>query len=426
MQQIFWFSALIGCSINTISTFLPQVMEEGPEAQMETDVSSTTEDVAEAQEVSGSNGNVEMVVIVENVTEDDNSCTEQVTAGDNVVASSSSTIPQPSPQKAISQSPRTSPVKPVSDQKTTKSPNKALNTPTPLSVEHSKNNNSQDYKSDTPLMTSKEESVDISNKVEEQKSPQKNASTPKKLSPIKVSDIHKSPKILINIQKPSTSKEQLQETKTLSSKNNTPEKPALNGTVECTNSNEDSSKNKTAPIQMVVEKEVSNDSQIELNPDVSEKEHNKSISRELKSLIKSAKESKIISECTQLTTKTRKSRAPLDAANSSLNVSVEAEKIKDTRRCSDNSQKSNCSEKSEKVPVKRSMRSQNPEFVNKVKQFLNSVTSKVQKESDEGTDEEVENTNKEVQVNKDLKDSKCDLSPSLPKKKKDECVSILF
>ncbi|XP_069365846.1 MYND-type zinc finger-containing chromatin reader ZMYND8-like isoform X2 [Maniola hyperantus] len=149
--------------------------------------------------------------------------------------------------------------------------------------------------------------------------------------------------------------------------------------------------------------EKSNDSQSEMNSDISEKDHNKSISRELKSLLRSAKDSKIISECTQLTSKTRKSRAATDSNNTSLNASVEADKIQNVRRSSINSQKSNCSGKSEKA-TKRSMRSQNPEFVNKVKQFLNSVTGKNQKGDDE---EEVDNRKKDSESS----------SPS-PKKKK--------
>ncbi|XP_045761349.1 uncharacterized protein LOC123864756 isoform X2 [Maniola jurtina] len=149
--------------------------------------------------------------------------------------------------------------------------------------------------------------------------------------------------------------------------------------------------------------EKSNDSQLETNSDISEKDHNKSISRELKSLIRSAKDSKIISECTQLTSKTRKSRTATDSNNISINISVEADKIQNVRRSSVNSQKSNCGEKSEKA-TKRSMRSQNPEFVNKVKQFLNSVTGKNQKGEDE---EEIDNRKKDSES----------LSPS-PKKKK--------
>ncbi|XP_026324362.1 protein kinase C-binding protein 1-like isoform X2 [Hyposmocoma kahamanoa] len=162
-------------------------------------------------------------------------------------------------------------------------------------------------------------------------------------------------------------------------------------------------------LSMDLDKEASNDSQVDTNSDISEKEHNKSISRELKSLIKSAKESKIISECNQLTSKTRKSRTPLDTSITNLNASVEADKIQGARRGSDNSQKSTSSEMSDKTAFKRSMRSQNPEFVSKVKNFLNSVTGKVQKEGEASDDE--------VQESKIKKDTE---SFSLPKKKKVE------
>lgn len=169
----------------------------------------------------------------------------------------------------------------------------------------------------------------------------------------------------------------------------------------------------TSPMDL--DKEASNDSQIDTNSDISEKEHNKSISRELKSLINSAKESKIISECNQLTSKTRKSRTALDTSITNLNSSVEADKIQGVRRGSDNSQKSSSSEMSDKTAFKRSMRSQNPEFVSKVKNFLNSVTGKVQKEG-EVTDEEVEGSR-----------IKNDSDSSLPKKKKvKEEVSISY
>lgn len=165
---------------------------------------------------------------------------------------------------------------------------------------------------------------------------------------------------------------------------------------------------------MDLDKDVSNDSQIDTNSDISEKEHNKSISRELKSLLNSAKESKIISECNQLTSKTRKSRTPLDTSIANLNASVDADKIQGVRRGSDNSQISTSSEMSDKTAFKRSMRSQNPEFVSKVKNFLNSVTGKNQKEG-EVMDEEVE----ESKIKKDTE------STSLPKRKKvDVEVSI--
>ncbi|XP_072935745.1 uncharacterized protein [Epargyreus clarus] len=137
--------------------------------------------------------------------------------------------------------------------------------------------------------------------------------------------------------------------------------------------------------------------------------HNKSISRELKSLINSAKESKIISECTQLTTKTRKSRTALDSSNTTLN-SLDVDRPVGSRRSSDNSQISN-GEVPEKTSLKRSMRSQNPEFVNKVKLFLNSVTGKITKtDADSLSDEEAED--------KKSKDNPNEAQTESPNKKK--------
>lgn len=200
--------------------------------------------------------------------------------------------------------------------------------------------------------------------------------------------------------------------------------PAKEITPQKTSNSSEKPINSNAPVKldedmksispMDLDKEASNDSQLDANSDISEKEHNRSISRELKSLINSAKESKIISECTQLTSKTRKSRTPLDTSNTSFNASVEADKIQGVRRGSDNSQKSTSSEMSDKSAFKRSMRSQNPEFVSKVKNFLNSVTGKIQKDGDMSEEE--------VEVSKTKNDT---ASSSLPKKKKvEEVVSI--
>lgn len=209
------------------------------------------------------------------------------------------------------------------------------------------------------------------------------------------------------------------------------EKFLINGKKQNIDTNDDTHCKTTSsvmPIDITIERDTSDDSQLETNSietnfsDNSEKEHNKSISRELKSLINSAKESKIISECTQLKSKTRKSRSALDSSSSSLNTSVEADKIQG-RRHSNNSQKSSCSEKSEKVAVKRSMRSQNPEFVSKVKQFLNSVTGKGNKEkdSDDEHDETEEKNNKDKVLNKD-KNYHVESSVTPPKMKKVESV----
>ncbi|XP_028164556.1 protein kinase C-binding protein 1-like isoform X3 [Ostrinia furnacalis] len=383
------------------------MMEDSSEAHMETDVSSTTEDVPGTQEVSGSNGNVDMIVIVEKVSDDESSCSDatkdhskkQSSSTDHKLVPDIPNPPQPLPQVAELQPPmpEKSPSKHTEAQKS------------PTTQEHSCNKEALEIPKDTPspsLIRSEEAADSSPLKVDVQKSSKKNI-TPKKQSPVKEDQGNKTPQV-------SPMKEQLEETKKPSPQRDTAlqeTSPAINGNVENENNilKDDDSPQSTS-VQIVIEKEPSEDSQPETNSDLTEKEHNKSISRELKSLIKSAKESKIISECTQLTTKTRKSRAPLDSANTSLNVSVEADKIQDVRRSSSNSQKSNCSEKAEKVPVKRSMRSQNPEFVNKVKQFLNSVTSKVQKESDEGTDDDLEETK--------VKDTKNESSPYVPKKKK--------
>lgn len=193
--------------------------------------------------------------------------------------------------------------------------------------------------------------------------------------------------------------------------------PAKEITLQTTRNVSENPIHSTAPVKldedpksispMDIDKEASSDSQIDTNSDISEKDHNRSISRELKSLINSAKESKIISECNQLTSKTRKSRTPLDTSMTNLNASVEADKIQGVRRSSDNSQKSTSSEMSDKTAFKRSMRSQNPEFVSKVKNFLNSVTGKVQKDGDV--------SDEEVNESKTTNDTE---SSSMPKKRK--------
>lgn len=160
----------------------------------------------------------------------------------------------------------------------------------------------------------------------------------------------------------------------------------------------------------VKEKEASINSQCESDNTIEsvDKEHNKSISRELKSLIKSAKESKIINECTQLKTKTRKSRVH-DTSNTSLNTTIEANKIQGSRRESSTSLISNSSEVSEKA-LTRSMRSQNPEFVSKQKQFLNSVTGKISKEHSESLSE--------LDSGDETKTNQNDSLSKTPKKKK--------
>ncbi|XP_073946662.1 uncharacterized protein isoform X2 [Choristoneura fumiferana] len=300
---------------------------------METHVSSTTADVPETQEVIGSHGNVELVIVVEKLDEEQ-------------------------PQKADS--------------------------------------NSQD--NIQPMI---HDNSTLSNQSKKDGLPQNSPSKQELLqeSASKQTDVGKSVQPLFKMQQTkqstqATQKSEIQTQNKLCDKpdsitvQSTPPKELITHHVDVDStsikdnlpeSNNELSKEKD--ITITIEKEASNDSQMEINSDISEKEHNKSISRELKSLINSAKESKIINECTKLTSKTRKSRTALDTSNTNLNSSTEADSMIGNRRSSNNSQKSNCSEKSDKVG-KRSMRSQNPEFVNKVKQFLNSVTGKFQRTGD--------------------------------------------
>ncbi|CAG9782822.1 unnamed protein product [Diatraea saccharalis] len=402
-------------------------MEESSEVHMETDVSSTTEDVSETQEVTGSNGNVEMIVIVEKVSEEEEDNSSQQIHSQPPVASSEDDTslkisPHISPTKLlqnITQSPskvtetQKTPVKsqsPQSPHKVTPSKKAEIITLSPDQSEAVVDSSSKIEAQKTPDKTpvsistlSKNDKLDVDSEITPHASPEQEQSTSDKDQPVQL------PQTKCNKE---TESQETVETTSTEEQTEQPEKLTLNGQLEDVEQSQvDISDKKSIDSQMeATDKEAANETMSETQSETSEKEHNKSISRELKSLINSAKESKIISECTQLTSKTRKSRAPLDTSSSSLNMSVEADKILDKRRSSDNSQKSNCSEKSDKIAVKRSMRSQNPEFVNKVKQFLNSVTSKVQKQSDDGTDEELEDTKS--------KDSKSDHRSSSPKRKK--------
>lgn len=349
------------------------MMEESSEAHMETDVSSTTEDILEPQVASSSHNNMEMVIVVEEIKNDedfdDQSGTEETTNEDT---SEISEKPTEESNKSISN---------ISD-KESEIPN---STPKPAS------------KPGTPQKALIKESYPCKSTTP---SPQKHQVKTIDSSGIGSPKIAKEGKIIkenvqINEILITPEKDVLPEESILS----TPLENPVEETViipEKTNKediNQTGLNQKDAvskiivlPVDVTVERDVDTTENDTQNESVTEeKEQNKSLSRELKSLINSAKESKIISECTQITSKIRKSRTPLDSA------SLEAEKLQGIRRNSNNSQKSNCSEKSEKA-LKRSMRSQNPEFVSKVKQFLHSVTSKVQKDSDEGTDDEVVET----------------------------------
>ncbi|XP_045450330.1 protein kinase C-binding protein 1-like [Melitaea cinxia] len=494
-------------------------MDETPGLQMETDVSSTTGDVSETQQLPGSHGDVEMVVVVEKVQEeneapsdkklspsksDDNDSTRSTKDSPQADLQTQKTVSSPNTEIQVTdmnnknQTQKTSPIKDIVtisvSQKaqsqdfanSSSNLNQIINTmktndlaSDDIQIVDITENNQPQRCNNPPnkdliqniqiqKATSKDiPIIDISSKTQPHKtviSPTKNiqiidvrqkGQTHKIIiSPTKDLNLKKTLKVVspvkdVQIKEQSQEMSVSQPVKSAELQNN---EIIVDSPSETLNLNEDKDKLNTenvkssaspipqtslhtkSPVQSTEDTqtsderietfdgdnkddkkdeivfntsidicEKSNDSQT--NSDISEKEHNKSISRELKSLIKSAKESKIISECTQLTSKTRKSRVNPDSSNVSLNTSIEADKIQGVRRSSNNSQKSNCSEKSEKAP-KRSMRSQNPEFVNKVKQFLNSVTGKIHKESD---DEEVDEHKKDIRSES--------MSPS-PKKKK--------
>ncbi|CAH2099657.1 unnamed protein product [Euphydryas editha] len=493
-------------------------MDETPELQMETDVSSTTGDVSETQQMSGSHGDVEMVIVVEKVTEEDEGSSDKkllsMPDDNDSTPSTKDSLQKDLPQKTVSspskvfqltnvnnkiETQNTSPVKDIlitndspkaqsqdivnsfsnsnqrvntkktndfasddiqivditennQSKKCSNSPNKDLNQKIQIQRPTSKDiqiidisNKTQPHK--TVISPTKNiQIIDVRQKGQAHKiiiSPTKDVIQKKiqkvvspvkdvqikeqnqKMSvdqPVKPIELQNNQMIVdspsgasnLNEEKDKLNTENIQSSTTPTTQTNlsiesplqesTPEDTQINKAVaETLNGESKDDKNDEIVFNTSIDIcEKSNDSQS--NSDISEKDHNKSISRELKSLIKSAKESKIISECTQLTSKTRKSRITLDNSNVSLNTSIEADKIQGVRRSSNNSQKSNCSEKSDKAP-KRSMRSQNPEFVNKVKQFLNSVTGKFHKESDDDMDEH----------KKDIRSES--MSPS-PKKKK--------
>ena len=385
---------------------------------METDVSSTTGDVPEAQEVTGSDGNVEMIVIVEKM-EDEPSADEEseeqppltyelinkgMTAEEKspVIETQVPKSPSKSPAKSPAKLPVKSPIKspPKSPAKSlikspTNSPAKSLiksptNSPNiETEIPDAQNNLEEEHlvvivqQEDEVLPDAKTQQIEVVDSsmepvpIQSEDKPSQPQKTPKKEAPKGV------------LKFPFKDMHALDSARSFlkDSKQGLIDKTVVNGKVLSNDLNkvDDTSTKTITNVDITIE--TSNDSHPETLSELSEKEH-KSISRELKSLINSAKESKIISECTQLTSKTRKSRTAMDTSSSSLNSSlVEANKIHDTRRISDMSQKSNCSEKSDRVVLKRSMRSQNPEFVSKVKQFLNSVTGKSNKESDDEEEE---------------------------------------
>lgn len=435
-------------------------MDESTENHMETDVSSTTDDVPETQEVTGSDGNVEMIIVVEKMddesTADEQSDEQQspVHEGTDSIMTPEDEAPEKEPVSTVKlplkspavspiktptitvvKSPARSPVKsPVKSpakspvQSPAKSPIKSpAKPPTITEVDTEVANTTED----TEIVMIVETAPQVPDEVPTPVATQQVEVTVE-ASPVKESQINEtedkptqilSPSKEVQKPVPKSPDSELQPSDAdipTPTKETIPnDKPAVNGKVQ---SNETGKADDTSvkpvttvtPIEITIEN--SNDSQIETLSDISEKEH-KGISRELKSLIKSAKESKIISECTQLKSKTRKSRNALDISSSSLNSSLlEPGKIHDTRRNSDNSQKSNCSEKSDKTHLKRSMRSQNPEFVSKVKQFLNSVTGKSSKDSDD-EDDVVESKDKSEILEQDAKGTP-------PKVKKTEPIVV--
>lgn len=425
---------------------------------METDVSSTTDDVVETQEVTGSNGQVEMTLTVEKVDEATSNMGNdaQSKIGNNMSSASiakelhSPTTDQKSPSKdkEVSKPIQKSPIHTESPEKVPSIISPVQNTVPVTSIELMTESADSSTKIDSLASPSKvhssnEEKIDnipripVMKNIKQaflivKKSPKKDTSTV--LSHIKESGLQKllnSPSKEISLNKSSVKKPEEQNRtfqvihskrspsiksppiklvrkqpskdfkwhdttikglkptdttkETMSQNTIKPSTSSEEPIIEITKLNGETSSNpkpsqneEALPSQLpcndvpmdIIEAEVSNDSQ--LSSTASEKEH-KSISRELKSLINSAKESKIINECTQLTSKTRKSRSNLDA---SLNMSVEAEMIQHERGDSQASE-------NDKPLLKRSMRSQNPDFVTKCKQFLNSVTSKGTKVSDE-------------------------------------------
>ncbi|XP_038208586.1 protein kinase C-binding protein 1-like isoform X2 [Zerene cesonia] len=391
-------------------------MEDNSDVNRETDVSSTTADVPESEEATRTKGNVEMVIVVEKMEIDSSSEESEsppIAATENEnglhivskefpkkdgspLKSKESSKMKPTPEKGT-----ISPIKFVHSSKVVITPSKIEDIKQSLTTLEAQHNNLENSDNTVDsfhkaLTSSQEnvnddddeiESLDCSDGVPEltlRQSPQKLVSLPSQNSLSQEFLPETTPEDTLDKVLPQT-------TQNLSPVDSVPETTQSTEPVSETAQpapieqleNGDSQKfDESCKASLDSPCDKSNDSQLETGSDVSEKEHNKSISRELKSLIKSAKESKIISECTQLTSKTRKSRTCLDNSNSNLNTSLEAEKIGSVRRNSNMSSKSNCSEKSEKA-TKRSMRSQNPEFVNKVKLFLNSVTGKYPRESDD-------------------------------------------
>lgn len=498
------FSYIIVGQAKNIMFCCSQVMEENSDIHMETDVTSTTDDAVDTQEVTGSSGQVEMIITVEKVNE------EEPTS--NMQSDGQMEMKTPEKEQGISiKSPCSfetlkdtkSPAKTDTTQKVTiislattqmspdnEAKNADFSTKIATLVSPSKDRNTSNDKSSDfykNLVTQSTSPTKIN------KSPVKDLNTEK--PPVKVTEpdyahllevkdkpiekspamepsdertyqiIQRSPSIIKSrpiklVRSPPNKDFKIQEKEIKS--NDTSIKPTKVSDTPVNKENmDDKSKNsqdfvlaqpttsndvtletatmngETSPLESqkvvipdtekpvasasvdvpmdVLEAEVSNDSQQSSTSTLySEKEHNRSISREMKSLINSAKESKIISECTQLTSKTRKSRINQDT---SLNTSAEPESIQEVR-------KESLASDADKPSLKRSMRSQNPDFVTKCKQFLNSVKSKVMKDSDDTQSDSETEDNKQTQK-PESRIQQSDSAQSTPKKKKtEEPVSI--
>lgn len=391
-------------------------MEENSDSKMETDVSSTTQDIQPLQDRSGPSITMEVTVEVAETKAE----VGELPPGDQDERIDSNT-PEKAPPNLLTE--QKVPLKvivikkaknpaTVVDRERSLLKRDVINSPTKVSLLKA-HGSSNEVQLQNAVLKTPEKSAAVSNDLDVvvtgQNSTEKNRTTPVKEStqqkiPEKVSKspllqvdapvkpveqaapVVKSPKEVQTSPKASETEEKLSAPVDIqdSAKNNLPDKPIVAAQPAAKQDKKTDNLKKgevtvTVSVEPHDEKEISDDSQNESIASAS----NKSISRELKSLINSAKESKIINECTQVKTKTRKSRSLLDSSNTALNITIHPDKPQTHRRESCNSQESSCSEKSELVsqkPVLR-MRSQNHESVPKNK---GSTTSKPHTEEQEG------------------------------------------
>ncbi|CAK1548603.1 unnamed protein product [Leptosia nina] len=361
-------------------------MGDNSDINRDTDVSSTTADVPEVTEITEpGGGHIEMIITVEKVEENGETSLLQSSLKNEELNEDVASLVASSIKEKETKSTVSSPTKIGTVQKVA-SPLKEGNSSAPAIISPSSTSPVQEINSSniiaSPSTTTPTKDLNIAKSTTPTKTEQGNTQIPK-TSPVKELNhvVDSSCKIQSPTKEMVTNKENSSQTTSENEAEKKKEESIASSSIvdlpETSTSLEMPKETvNTAQVAGKEDCDKADDSILHTSPDVSEKEHNKSISRELKSLINSAKESKLISECTQLTSKIRKSRTPLE-----LNTSTEADKIT-ARRNSNISSKSNCSGKSEKA-TKRSMRSQNPEFVNKVKQFLNSVTGNNRDSDDE-------------------------------------------